>query len=298
MRSPAPAAFILPALLIAAFALSAGCTSAPHGGNATQAVPVSSSPAFTPVPATTTLLPMGTATPLQTELWISITPVPPSAAGTLALTGSTNLPAGTPLAASIMTTNVHPTPFGYDFSHEEASAKGTVTQGPDGANSFSILVSTLRLNAGTYAIRVESADPGITAIARATAEILPAPATGRANYVDWASLARPPLSLPPLRTNTSISPFVQQAEWRVVAPGTGSAPTDLPYGSIIWCGTDAICRVFDAGGNEFLAVYDSNAEHQMQVPSGALIDSGTGNVTTVSLGGKVVLVKIQEYAGA
>jgi hypothetical protein len=70
----------------------------------------------------------------------------------------------------------------------------------------------------------------------------------------------------------------------------------VPYGSIIDCGPDGICRGYTSGGIQFLAVYDSNEAHTMEVPNGAMVDGGSvGNVTFIKLNGSVILTKIDEY---
>jgi hypothetical protein len=80
-----------------------------------------------------------------------------------------------------------------------------------------------------------------------------------------------------------------------VPPGTGTRNSNLPYVSIIWCGGDEICRIFDRSGNQFFAVYNSNEAHQMEVPNGAFIDMPeTGNVTLVKLDNTLILTKINE----
>jgi hypothetical protein len=86
------------------------------------------------------------------------------------------------------------------------------------------------------------------------------------------------------------------AGWQIGEPGTQVKNNDVPYGSIIDCGPDAVCRVFDKTGVEFLAVYDSNEARMMGVPNGAAIDSGSiGNVTLIKLNGETILTKIDEY---
>ena len=79
--------------------------------------------------------------------------------------------------------------------------------------------------------------------------------------------------------------------------GTSTQNNEVPYGSIIDCGPDGMCRVFDQAGVQFLAVYDSNEAHMMEVPNGAMIDSGSvGNVSVISLNGSVILTKINEVS--
>ena len=84
--------------------------------------------------------------------------------------------------------------------------------------------------------------------------------------------------------------------WRIVPPGTQKSNNEVPYGSIIDCTTDGICRIFNQSGIQFFAVYDSNEAHSMEVPNGAMVDTErVGNVTFIELNGEVILTKIDEY---
>ena len=85
--------------------------------------------------------------------------------------------------------------------------------------------------------------------------------------------------------------------WEIVLPGTQTQNNEVPYGSIIDCTPDAVCRVYTSVGVEVLAVYNSNEEHGMGVPSGAMIDGSIGNVTLIKLNGNVILTKINEDPG-
>jgi hypothetical protein len=98
-------------------------------------------------------------------------------------------------------------------------------------------------------------------------------------------------------TNKTMEPVLLDGEWTIVPSGTGGKNNEVPYGSIIDCGPDAVCRVFDKTGKQLLAVYDSNEAHMMGVPNGAAIDSGSiGNVTLVRLNGETILTKIDEHS--
>ncbi len=84
--------------------------------------------------------------------------------------------------------------------------------------------------------------------------------------------------------------------WHVVPPGTSVQNNEVEYYSIINCGADGICRVFDISGTELYAVYDSNEAQIMEVPNGAIVDKrSVGNVTFVKLGDEIVLTKVDEY---
>jgi hypothetical protein len=121
----------------------------------------------------------------------------------------------------------------------------------------------------------------------------PPASPGEGNYINWSAFA-----LPPLRVNASITPVMLAGGWKIVPQGTQTQNNEVPYGSIIDCAPDGICRVFDGLGVQFLAVYNSNEEHQMEVPNGAAVDSGTDrNVTFIRLGENVVLTEIDEYPG-
>lgn len=229
---------------------------------------------------------------------ILIDPIGPSRPGSLRVTGTTSLPAGTPLSVSVVTANLHPTPKNYDWSHEMADGDGTVAAGSGRNRSFTGLVDTSLLNTGRYLVTVQSDDDAWQAEATATAAIIAAQSMTRpadTSTPDWQGLSvRPPV------VDGTMVPVLLDDEWRVVPPETGTRPGDLPYGSVIWCRCDGICRVFDRSGNQTLAVYDSNAARMMEVPNGAAIDSrDAGRVTVVSLDRKVILTKVQECpAGA
>jgi hypothetical protein len=228
------------------------------------------------------------------DAWIAIDPIRTTRPGSLTVTGATNLPIGTPLSISVSTVNLHPTPKNYDWSHEIASGDAVVTEGTGGNNTFSGRVDTSLLNSGRYVVIVESADKTWQSDAVTTVDLIaqiPAQAENK-NYIDWHRL-----SLPSLQVNENIVPVLQDGGWRIVSPGAGTRNSDLPYGSILYCTGDGICRVFDRKGTQFLAVYNSNEAHMMEVPNGAMVDSGgIGNVTFVELDGETILTRIDEYS--
>ena len=202
-------------------------------------------------------------------------------------------PAGTPLSIGVGTVSFHPTSKNYDFSHESAEGSAVVTAGPVGINHYYGTVDTSRLNTGKYFVAVNSGNQSLQAGATIYADVIaPLPAQpGPGNYINWSALA-----LPTLATNETMAPVLLAGEWTIVPPGTSTQDNEVPYGSIIDCAPDGICRVYDQAGVQFLAVYNSNEEHMMGVPNGAMIDSAAGgNVTIISLDGKVILTKIDEY---
>jgi len=225
--------------------------------------------------------------------WITIEPAVPTRPGTLEVSGSTSLPEGTPLSITVMTALFHPTPKNYDWSHEMSDGTTRVLPGTGGINSFSCNIDTSELYPGNYLIGVESRDDSLQADAMGTVEII-APAAGmeaEGNNIDWSRL-----DIPPLVVNKSIGPEMLEGELRLVLPGTTVHNNEIPYGSIIDCAPDGICRVFDQSGVQILAVYYSNEARMIEVPNGAMIDSErVGNVTFIELGGDVILVKIDEY---
>jgi len=227
---------------------------------------------------------------------LDITPIPPGPPGNMTVSGNTSLPAGTPLSIGVGTVSFHPTPKNYDFSHESAGGSAVVTAGPGWINHYSGTVDTSRLNTGKYFVAVNSGNQSLQGGATIYADIIapvtsPPAATG--NYINWSALA-----LPTLATNETMTPVLLAGEWAIVPPGTSTQDNEVPYGSIIDCGPDGICRVYDKTGAQFLAVYNSNEEHTMGVPNGAMIDSAAGgNVTIISLNGSVILTQINEYAG-
>lgn len=225
--------------------------------------------------------------------WITIDPISPVQPGTLVVRGNTTLSVGTPLSISVGTVNMHPTPKNYDWSHELADEGTTlVDHGPFGVNRYSVSIDTSLLNTGKYLVSVESRDENRQANANGIVELVAKiPANpGAGNYIDWSRLA-----LPDLVVNESLTPVMLEGEWKIVPPGTGVTNNEVPYGSVIDCTPDGICRIFNQTGVQTLAVYNSNEAHMMEVPNGAMIDSGTvGNVTFIRLHGDVVLTKIDE----
>ena len=227
---------------------------------------------------------------------LGIDPIPPGPPGTMTVSGNTSLPAGTSLSIDVSTVNTHPTPRNYDFSHEIASGSAGVTAGTEGINRYSGAVNTSLLNSGRYMVYVSPENQTLQADANGYADVIAPPSVnpGPGNYINWSALA-----LPTLATNETMAPVLLEEGWTIVPPGTSTQDNEVPYGSIIDCAPDGICRVYDQNGVQFLAVYNSNEEHTMGVPNGAMIDSESGgNVTIISLNGTVILTKINEYAGA
>lgn len=169
-----------------------------------------------------------------------------------------------------------------------------VVQGTGGTNTFSGTVDTSRLNAGRYNVVVSSTDETLQAEADTGIEIItPPPAPG--NRISL-NLTIP--RLPPLAVNESMPPVLLDGAWKLVPPGTGTKNSDLPYGSIVYCSGDGICRAFDSSGNQFLAVYNSNEAYQMEVPNGAFIHTPeTGNVSSVKLDNTLILTRIDDSSG-
>lgn len=227
--------------------------------------------------------------------WIMIDPVGPASPGTLKIRGSTSLPEGTPLSVAVMTALFHPTPKNYDWSHEIADGSTRVVPGTGGINRFSCEIDTSDLYPGNYLIGVESRDDSLQADATGTTKLM-GPVYGQqeeGNVINWSRL-----DLPPLLVNEEMKPEMLDGALRLVPPGTRACNNEIPYGSIIDCAPDGICRVFDQSGVQFLAVYYSNEARMMEVPDGAMIDTErVGNVTFVELDGHVILVKIDENTG-
>ncbi|NMB78157.1 MAG: hypothetical protein GYA23_03585 [Methanomicrobiales archaeon] len=217
----------------------------------------------------------------------------PSPPGIMNISGTTDLPAGTQLSVEVITDSMHPTPKNYDWSHEMADGTAVVSPGMDQKNHFSGTVDTSLLRAGLYLVSVRCKDPSLIAYTFQQMDIIPPPIkkpSGQ-NYINWSAL-----SLPPLQVNASMQPVMLEGELMLVPQRTGSTNNEIPYGTIIDCGTDSICRIFDKTGIQTLAAYDSNQMRILQVPSGAAIDGSMGgNVTRVSLNGEVILTKINEH---
>ncbi|MEI7433479.1 MAG: hypothetical protein WCJ93_04425 [Methanomicrobiales archaeon] len=226
--------------------------------------------------------------------WITIDPVSPLQQGTLLIRGNTSLSVGTPLSISVGTVNMHPTPKNYDWSHEIADEGTTlVDHGPFGVNRYSVIIDTSHLNTGKYLVSVESHDENLQANANSIVELVAKIPANQAqgNYIDWSRI-----TLPDLVVNETLTPVMLEGELRIVPPGTGVTNNEVPYGSVIDCTPNGICRIFNQTGVQTLAVYNSNEARIMEVPNGAMIDSGTvGNVTFIRLNGDIVLTKIDEY---
>ncbi|WP_048151225.1 hypothetical protein [Methanolacinia paynteri] len=227
------------------------------------------------------------------EKWIEIDPVTAGTEGITVVSGTTNLPPGTELGVEITTITLHTTTKSYDFSRELAEGNATVFAGTGGANNYSALINTSRLNNGKYAVVVSSMNysPKIEEYVSTDIIVPREDYSGRGNYINWSAL-----ELPELVVNESIKPELPERGWLIVPPGTSTRSTEVEYGWIIDCGTDGICRIFDSSGVQLDAVYDSNEVHMMEVPSGAMVDTrSVGNVTLIKLGGEIILTKINEY---
>ncbi|MDD4484827.1 MAG: hypothetical protein PHD55_10745 [Methanoregula sp.] len=226
------------------------------------------------------------------DAWIGIAPIPPGPPGTMTVSGTTSLPAGTPLGIDVATVNTHPTPKNYDFSHEYADGSAVVTAGTGGTNRYTGTVDTSPLNTGRYFVSVSTGDENLQANAHTYADVISPAATQACtkNEINWSELG-----LPALQVNESLQPVLLAGELKIVPPGTSAGNNEVPYGSIIDCGAGGICRVFDSSGVQFLTAYDSNEMHLMEVPNGGMIGSASGgNATVISLNGTVVLTKINE----
>ncbi|HVP96485.1 hypothetical protein [Methanoregula sp.] len=224
---------------------------------------------------------------------LDIDPISQGPPGIMTVSGNTSLPAGTSLSIDVSTVNTHPTPKNYDFSHEIASGSAAVTAGTEGINRYSGTVNTSLLNSGRYMVYISPENQALQADAMGYADVIAPISTqaGPGNYINWSALA-----LPTLATNETMAPVLLVGEWTIVPPGASAQNNEVPYGSIIDCAPDGVCRVYDENGVQYLAVYDSNEAHMMGVPNGAMIDSAAGgNVTIISLNGSVILTKIDEY---
>jgi len=109
---------------------------------------------------------------------------------------------------------------------------------------------------------------------------------GPTNVIDWSNL-----TLPELRVNASMAPVIIGHEIVLVQPGEQKEPYQIPYGAIMIYSPEGIVRVFDAGGTQISALYDSNQLRMMEVPNGAMV-SDAGNVTRITLNGQVILTGI------
>jgi hypothetical protein len=228
------------------------------------------------------------------DAWITLVPLLTGPPGTMTVAGTTTLPAGTPVSISVVTMFTHPTPKKYDYSREIASGNAMVVSGDGSINRFSGAIDTSRLNTGRYMVLVETGNEALQANAYGFADIIAAAGTAQetGNYINWSAVA-----LPPLFVNTTMQPVMLEGEWKIVPPGMQQKNNEVPYGSVIDCAPDRICRVFNLSGVQVLAVYDSNQARIMEVPDGAAIDQGSiGNVTFIRLNEEVIFTKIMERA--
>jgi hypothetical protein len=230
------------------------------------------------------------------DAWITLVPIPPGPPGTVTVAGTTSLPAGTPLSVTVVTAFTHPTPQNYDYSHEIANGNAVVVSGDGGTNRFSGTIDTSRLNTGRYMVIVDTGDDALQANANGFADIITTTVAVQktGNYINWSSL-----SLPPLVVNKTLKPVMLDGEWKIVPSGTQQKNNEVPYGAIIDCTPDELCRIFSPTGTQFLTVFYSNEAHSMEVPDGAMIDTESiGNVTRIMLDGKTILTKIDEVQKA
>ena len=224
------------------------------------------------------------------DLWITIDPLDSVYKDTITVTGSTNVPVGQVLDISVETTSMHPTPQVYDWSHEEAGGNATVFAGNATANAFSALIDGSKLNPGEYLVSVQP-DSGQYPVEQSQIfDLLPAPSRTPepTNVIDW-----PNLTLPKFQVNASITPVIISQGIVLVQPGEQKEPYQIPYGAIMLYSPEGIVRVFDAGGTQISALYDSNQLRMMEVPNGAMV-SDAGNVTRITLNGQVILTGIHE----
>ncbi|MBN1432431.1 MAG: hypothetical protein JW931_06625 [Methanomicrobiaceae archaeon] len=226
------------------------------------------------------------------DTWIEITSISYPFPGKILLSGITGLPEGSKLSVGIATVNTHPTPMRYDFTHETANGEAVVVPGKKGFNAFSCEIDISRLYTRTYFIEVVHRG-GSFPEARdvVNTEIIAEPLdTGKYNYINWSLL-----DLPPLVPDYTIIPEMPESEVELVAPGTGSLNSEIPYGSVMYCAKDGVCRVFNESGVHFRSLYDSNAARITQVPNGAFVDTrSVGNVTFIYSGGELILTRINE----
>lgn len=208
------------------------------------------------------------------------------------ISGNTTLPLRTKLAVGISTVNIHPSPKNYDYSHEFAEGEAEVVKGDNCFYKFSTVINTSKLNSGKYFITVESLNSSFKADSYIITEIINLPEkVPEGNYINWSALL-----LPELKENKNINPQMPAGNLKIVPPGDSTQNNEVEYGSIIDCGADGICRVFDNSGTHLLSLYDSNELHTTQVPNNAMADSkSVGNVTLIKLNGDVILTRINEY---
>ena len=95
---------------------------------------------------------------------ITLDPVIPSPAGTMIVSGSTSLPAGTPLYVTLISDNYHPmTAVHYDYSNVIAEGNTTVQYIPDRINRYTAIVNTSLLNTGHYSVIIGTNDINLQA---------------------------------------------------------------------------------------------------------------------------------------
>jgi hypothetical protein len=107
------------------------------------------------------------------------------------------------------------------------------------------------------------------------------------NYIDWEKL-----DLPSLKVNNSMQPEIPK--FRINLFPDPSQPDQLLHGSIVVFSPDSIVRVFDKNGTQIAAYLDFNTLRSGGVPSGSVVGSPVGNVTTYTYCSERILTLIFE----
>jgi hypothetical protein len=286
---PLPAAIILCIILVAVFQ-SAGCLNNLSPENKTE------NSILTNTPTTSTIVQnysSPTATPVLSSdnYWIKSDPFGTAYKNNIAVSGTTNLPEGSPLLVSIDSWPAHATPSVYDYSHEDLSVETSVIWVNSTGRGFSTVINVSELNLGNYQLGVNSERNYSIYSNGVYFNLLPAQSPANLNRTNYIYANCP--SLPPLYVNGSMEPILITGNAEVVSPDSITRSNQIPYGSIMLFSADGIDRIFNANGTQIASWYDSNQVHLWQIPSGTRVQEA-GNITTMYLDGNKILTKIYE----
>jgi hypothetical protein len=266
----------------------AGCMNYQSSENKTQNVLLTNTPA---VPPTIYISPTTTPVLTSDDYWIKVDPIRIAYKNNITISGTTNLPEGSPLLVSVTTTLGRSMPLGYDTSHEGISGETSVIWINGTTRGFSTDMNVSLLNLGKYRSGVYFEQNYSIYSAGVVFDLLPAQSPANLNRTDYIYANCP--SLPPLYVNGSMEPILIAGNAALVSPDSMTEPNQIPYGSIMLFSADGIDRIFNANGTQIGSWYDSNELHLWQIPGGARVNE-TGNVTTLYLDEKKILTKIYE----
>lgn len=234
----------------------------------------------------------------QEGYWIKIDPISDKQVGdSFTITSTTNLSAGEEILVQVYSGTHFNGPKMQTWEFYGASGTVKVIQGSNGINTIlfvvnsSTLYNSSPLKPDEYIVTEDAVEQAATGTA--LLNVFPAPVSyGKVtlkpkNFIDWEKL-----DLPPLKVNNSMQPEIPKL---TINFNTDSLlQCQLPHGSIVVFSPDSIVRVFDKNGTQIAAYLDFNTFRSAGVPSGSVVGSPVGNVTTYSYNGQRILTLIFE----